>query len=81
MQAAGAAMAKDYKQLASGITSATNGAKKKLTDKFQVIEEISNKFQQVCASLRQTHGKLSRQRIAIIRTSLCTIELLPVRTY
>lgn len=44
-----AAVAKEHKQVMSSMTGSLNTAKKKLTDKFQAIEQLNAKYQQVCS--------------------------------
>lgn len=47
MQAFEAAVAKDHKQVMSSMTGGLSSAKKKLADKFQAIEQLNAKYQQV----------------------------------
>jgi hypothetical protein len=47
VQALEAAVAKDRKQLTNSLTAATATGKKKMQEKFQAMQEMSNKFQQV----------------------------------
>lgn len=49
VQAFEASVAKDHKQFASTVTNSMTATKKKLVEKFQVIEDLSAKYQQVCA--------------------------------
>lgn len=43
-------MANDHKKVSATLTTSINAAKKKLADKFQAIEALSNKYQQVRAA-------------------------------
>lgn len=45
-----AAVANDHKKVSATLTTSINAAKKKLADKFQAIEALSNKYQQVRAA-------------------------------
>lgn len=47
VQAFEASVAKDHKQFASTVTNSMTTTKKKLVEKFQVIEDLSAKYQQV----------------------------------